>query len=69
MYENLVIVMLEEHMAITFFLRVNLLITVEDKPTLAPLLVCVAMLKRLLGPTSDLVLSRIARRAGSTEDA
>ena len=49
MYENLVIVMLEEHMAITFFLRVNLLITVEDKPTLAPLLVCVAMLKRLLG--------------------
>ena len=62
--------LLEEHMAIMqLFLRVNLLITVEDKPTLAPLLVCVAMLKRLLGPTSDLVLSRMARRARSAEDA
>ena len=37
--------LLEEHMAIMqLFLPVNLLITVEDKPTLAPLLVCVAML-------------------------
>ena len=51
------------------FLPVNLLITVEDKPTLAPLLVCVAMLKRLLGPPSDLVLSRMACRARSAEDA
>ena len=54
------------------FISVNLLVTVEDKPTLAPLLVCVAMLKRLLpevGPTSDLVLSRMARRARSAEDA
>ena len=62
--------LLEEHMAIMqLFLRVNLLITVEDRPTLAPLLVCVAMLKRLLAPTSDLVLSRMARRARSDEDA
>ena len=62
--------LLEEHMAIMqLFLRVNLLITVEDKPTLAPLLVCVAMLKCLLGPTSDLALSRMARRARSAEHA
>ena len=62
--------LLEEHIAIMqLFLPVNLLGTVENQPTLAPLLVCVAMLKRLLGPTSDLVLSRMAHRAGSAEDA
>jgi hypothetical protein len=51
------------------FLRVTLMITVEDLPTLSTLLVCVAMLKRLLTPTSDLVLSRMAHRARSAEDA
>ena len=41
--------LLEEHTTIMqLFLAVNLLIIVEDKPTLAPLLVCVAILKRLL---------------------
>ena len=64
--------LLEEHNSIIqLFFPVNLLVTVEDKPTLAPLLVCVAMLTRLLpvGPNSDLVLSRMARRARSAEDA
>ena len=65
--------LLEEHTTIMqLFLAVNLLIIVEDKPTLAPLLVCVAVLKRLLpevGHTLDLVLSRMARRARSAEDA
>ncbi len=74
--------LLEEHMAIMqLFLRVNLMITVEDRPTLSTVLVCVAMLKRLLAPTSDLVLSRMlaptsdlvlsrmARRTRSAEDA
>ena len=62
--------LLEEHMAIMqLFLRVNLLIKVEDRPTLAPLLVCTAMLKCLFAPISDLVLSRMACRARSAEDA
>ena len=42
--------LLERHIAsMQLFLPFNQLITVEDKPIQAPLLVCVAMLKRLLG--------------------
>jgi hypothetical protein len=38
-------------------------------PTLSTLLVCVAMLKRLLAPTPELVVTRMASRARSAEDA
>jgi hypothetical protein len=63
-------ILVEEHLAVLqLFLHVNLLITVEDSPTLAAVLVCLIMLKEMLLPTSDLVLTKMIRRARSGCDA
>ena len=56
----------ENYALLQMFLEVNLIITVEDKPTLAPLLVSVIMLKEMLSPLSDLV--RVRSRAMLMKD-
>ena len=51
--------------SLQMFLEVNLIITFEDQPTLAPLLVSVVIFKEMLSPFSDLVLSKMAPRTQS----